>query len=624
MAERVRPYNRLFFGLSFLAILCLGPRDDMLHRIGPFELDEDGRSLTLRGAAQKIQPRVFDLLAYLVRNAGRVVPKDELMDALWPDLTVTEASLQRAVSLARSALATGGLENTIRSYVRHGYRFGIDDPGLGLDAPNDVTEDADVAAARRLALERDWAGAAARFDQISQTGELEPADLDLWALSVECRGRPVEAIPMLARAVTAHIAAGQSARAARAAVTLAKIQLERGAAAAANGWLERAESLLSDAEDDATRAYLLWMQSRIATIGGRAEAALDLASSAFGLAEQSGDQGLRALTLAYKGFYNLSLGRIDEGSEQQNHAAAIALSSQVDPITGSLIYCNILWSCRTFADWPRAMQWSEGFESWCAASFAESPGACDLHRAEVVGAQRTLGEALALIETALPKLFDEEAFSLGEGYRVRGDIHAMIGNIAAAKADYAMAYSVGWDAEPGNAVLLFESGETDAALAALDRALQGLSWFHLQRRGLLLVNAARIAALGGRSDRATELLAEVEAAPDRWPQPSVRAMIAETRAELCGPDDPKATRLRLLARQLWTRAGIEYHATRVRIDLARTFLEAGDETGAAAEIAAAERSALRIGSRRLREMTADLKPKPDLRPGQRSAAPASS
>ena len=187
----------------------------------------------------------------------------------------------------------------------------------------------------------------------------------------------------------------------------------------------------------------------------------------------------------------------------------------------------------------------------------------------------------------------------------------MIGDVAAAKADYAMAYSVGWDAEPGNAVLLFESGKTDAALAALDRALQGLSWFHLQRRGVLLVNAARIAALGGRVDLAATFLSEVEVTPDRWPQPTIRAMIAEARAALCGPEDRRRPRLRLLARQLWTSAGIEYHATRVRLDLARSFLAAGDATGAAAEIAAAERSANRIGSHRLREMAADLKAKAD-------------
>ncbi|TIN76831.1 winged helix-turn-helix domain-containing protein [Mesorhizobium sp.] len=593
-----------------MVAVSISPRAAMLQNFGPFQLDEEARSLRLRGAAQKIQPRVFDLLAYLVRNAGRVVPKDELMDALWPDLTVTEASLQRAVSLARRALAAGGLANSIRSFVKHGYRFGIDDPLLGQIAPTEASDDLEISAARDLAIQRDWAGAAERFDAISRTRELDPGDLDLWALAVECCGRPVAAIPILSRAVAAHMRIGQLVRAARAAITLAKIHLERGAADAAIGWLERGGQLLTGLSDSGTMGYLLWMKSRLATFGGRPKEALELASKAFELAEQTDDQGLRALTLVYKGFYNLSLGRVNEGSEQQNHAAAIALSSQVDPITGSLVYCNILWSCRTFADWPRARQWSEGFESWCEASFAESPGACGLHRAEIVGAQRTLGEALANIEAAIPKLADEEAWSLGEGYRVRGDIHAMIGDLSQAKSDYAMAYSIGWDAEPGNAVLLFETGDVEAALATLHRALEGLSWFHLQRRGLLLVNAARLAALGGRPELAAGFLAEIDASPERWPQPAVRAMIAETRAALLPADDPQAMQLRLLARQLWTSAGVEYHAARLRIDLARRFFDMGDVSGGTSELAAAERTAARIGSPRLMSMAASLAPAP--------------
>ena len=107
----------------------------MPFAFGPFELNEEARSLSLRGTTQELQPRVFDLLVYFVRHAGRVIPKDELMDALWPDVTVTEASLQRAVSLARRALAAGGLEKAIHSYARHGYRFAIDEPGLGHAEP---------------------------------------------------------------------------------------------------------------------------------------------------------------------------------------------------------------------------------------------------------------------------------------------------------------------------------------------------------------------------------------------------------------------------------------------------------------------------------------------------------
>jgi DNA-binding winged helix-turn-helix (wHTH) protein/tetratricopeptide (TPR) repeat protein len=587
------------------------------HRFGDFVLDEEARSLTLRGQVVPVQPLVLDLLAYLVRNAGRVVPKDELMDALWPDVNVTEASLQRAISLARRALAAGGLETAIRSYTRHGYRFGID-PGLGQAEPAEPAGDEDLATARKLAQARDWPGAAAIFARLAEAGTLSPADIDLWALAVECQGRPVAAVPVLTRAVTAHVEAGQPGLAARAAITLARIQADRGAGEVATGWLERAESLLAECDDCWARAYLLWMRARAAAFEGRHEDALDLAAASCRLAETCSDPGMKALTLAYMGFYNLSLGRVAEGSRQQNHAAAIALSSRVDPITGSEIYCNILWSCRMYADWSRARQWFEGFESWCESSFAKTPGACDLHRAEVAGAQRTLGEALAAIEASLPKLSDEESWSIGDGYRVRGDIHAMIGNLAAARADYEAAYAVGWDAEPGNAVLLFESGNVDGALAALDRALEGQSWFHVQRRGLLLVNAARIAALGGRPERATELLAEIEAKPERWSQPAVRALITETRAALCGPDDPETIRLLLLARQLWTSAGVDYQAARVRLQLARAFVAAGDVTGADAEMAAAVRTASRIGSRRILDAAA-LQPSPISRP-ERSLA----
>ncbi len=209
----------------------------LLHRFGPFELDEDARLLTLHGRPQDIQPLVFNLLAYLVLNGGRVVPKAELMDVLWPDLNVTEASLQRAVSLARRALAAGGLERAIRSFVRHGYRFGID-PDLRRTEPAAPAADADLEKARQRARARDWASACASFERIPPEA-LGLDDLELWSSAVECSGRPVDATPILARAVPANIEAGEPTRAARAAVNLAKIELERGAAAAASGWLGR-------------------------------------------------------------------------------------------------------------------------------------------------------------------------------------------------------------------------------------------------------------------------------------------------------------------------------------------------------------------------------------------------
>jgi len=576
----------------------------MLHRFGCFELNEGARSLTLRGAAQKIQPRVFGLLVYLVRNAGRVVPKDELMDALWPNLMVTEASLQRAVSLARAALAAGGLEQAIRSYVRHGYRFAIDEPSLAVAVPSFDASESNRARALELARAKDWHGAAIVFERLDAEGQLRAADIEVWALAVECQGRPAAAIPVLTRALAAHVAESKPNLAARVAVTIAKLEFERSAPAAASGWMARAEALLGDIDDLRTSAYLLWMKARQAIFAGTAAEALELALQSHRAAIGCGDSGLVALTLVYMGFYNITLGHIQEGVSQQNHAAAIALSSNVDPVLGSLVYCNILWSCRTYPDWSRARQWSEGFDSWCAASYAVVPGTCDLHRAEILGAQRDLNGALVAIDQALPKLFEEESWSVGDGYRVRGDVHAMIGNLDAARKDYAAAYAAGWDAEPGNAVLLAETGKVDMALAALDSALEGASWYHVQRRGILLAHKVRIAAMGGHRDIAAKLLDELTEQSVRWTQPAVHALMNEARYLLT--TGTEAMPFLVLARQLWASSGIEYHEARVRLELARLQAEAGNGAAAQVEIAAAERIANRIGSKRLLKLAADL------------------
>ena len=63
------------------------------------------------------------MLVYLVRSRERVVSKDELLDALWPGVTVTDNSLQRAVSTLRGVLREGGMEDAIRNFPRAGYRF---------------------------------------------------------------------------------------------------------------------------------------------------------------------------------------------------------------------------------------------------------------------------------------------------------------------------------------------------------------------------------------------------------------------------------------------------------------------------------------------------------------------
>jgi tetratricopeptide (TPR) repeat protein len=101
----------------------------MTLSFGPFVLDEDARELLRDGQPVSLQPRALELLFYLARNRGRTVGKNELLDTLWPDVTVSDASIERAVSLVRSELRKGGCKNAIQTRPRLGYRFVLHETG---------------------------------------------------------------------------------------------------------------------------------------------------------------------------------------------------------------------------------------------------------------------------------------------------------------------------------------------------------------------------------------------------------------------------------------------------------------------------------------------------------------
>jgi adenylate cyclase len=89
----------------------------------------------LRAADREIALRrkSFALLRYLAENADRVVAKEELLKAIWPDnITVSDESLTHCVSEVRQALGDSG-QAIIRTVPRRGYRFAV--PVTRLAAP---------------------------------------------------------------------------------------------------------------------------------------------------------------------------------------------------------------------------------------------------------------------------------------------------------------------------------------------------------------------------------------------------------------------------------------------------------------------------------------------------------
>ncbi|HKU27110.1 MAG TPA: tetratricopeptide repeat protein [Candidatus Sulfotelmatobacter sp.] len=133
------------------------------YRFADFTLDRERASLTRLGVEIKLRPKVYDALAYLIQNKGRIVPKKELIHALWPDAFVTDDSLVQCMVELRRALDDRSQE-LLKTVPRRGYIFAAD------VAPCSVSPDASPEE-RRIAL--DHSLPIARTPLIGREEELE-------------------------------------------------------------------------------------------------------------------------------------------------------------------------------------------------------------------------------------------------------------------------------------------------------------------------------------------------------------------------------------------------------------------------------------------------------------------
>lgn len=115
----------------------------MVLAFGDHRLDIGRRELRRHGELVELEPKAFDLLAFLVLNRERVVSKDDLIDVVWGGRIVSESALTTRINAVRRSLGDDGVRQwLIRTFLRKGIRF------IG-----EVTELADETACDRVAPE---------------------------------------------------------------------------------------------------------------------------------------------------------------------------------------------------------------------------------------------------------------------------------------------------------------------------------------------------------------------------------------------------------------------------------------------------------------------------------------
>jgi pimeloyl-ACP methyl ester carboxylesterase/DNA-binding winged helix-turn-helix (wHTH) protein len=95
----------------------------VLYLFEKFALDDERRELRGDGIVS-VEPQVFDLLVYLIKNRNRVVSKDDLIASVWDGRIVSDSTLDSRVNAARKALNDDGKQQRlIRTMARKGIRF---------------------------------------------------------------------------------------------------------------------------------------------------------------------------------------------------------------------------------------------------------------------------------------------------------------------------------------------------------------------------------------------------------------------------------------------------------------------------------------------------------------------
>jgi class 3 adenylate cyclase len=460
-----------------------------------------------------------------------------------------------------------------------------------------------LAAAREAASRHAWREAYAAYASLDRQ-DLAADDLERYADAAWLTGRLDEAINLRERSHAAFASAGEKLRAARVALILSWDHSNRGAFSVSHGWFANAERLLEGEPESAEHGVVALTRAVNAMFAeGDLPAALADFDRAFELARRFGDRDTQMLALSGKGRALVKSGEIERGLTLLDEATATAVTGELNPYSTGLVYCITISSCQDLGDYRRAAEWTEAANRWCdKLDVSGFPGACRIHRAEIMRLRGELHDAEKVAQAACEELGDFDRYITAGGYYEVGEIRRRLGDFAAAEEAYAKANELGSDPQPGLALLRFAEGKLGAAVAGITRTLQDVDdpLSRLKR----LPAQVEIAVAAGDLKTARTATAELERIVDsykiggrRAPAFDATVNVASGRIALADGDADGAVACLRAARDEWRQVGAPYETAQARMLLGVAFRRQGDEHAATAELEAALATVERLGAK---------------------------
>lgn len=96
----------------------------MSFHFNDVEIDTKQYRITRAGHTVSVEPKVFDIIVYLIENRNRLVSRDELFEKIWDARAVSDTTLSNHIKSARKALGDDGeQQHTIKTVRGRGYQF---------------------------------------------------------------------------------------------------------------------------------------------------------------------------------------------------------------------------------------------------------------------------------------------------------------------------------------------------------------------------------------------------------------------------------------------------------------------------------------------------------------------
>lgn len=425
-----------------------------------------------------------------------------------------------------------------------------------------------------------------------QSGRLAGGDaLEAFAQAAYMSGHEDAYIDLMSRAFDAFLGNGKPLRAARAAFWIGLTLMFRTDHGRGGGWLARAAHLIDAQGGDCLEAgYIMLPPIERDLASGNNQAAERAALEAQAIGERFDDADLSEIARHLVGRARLERGDVQAGISALDETMIATTEGRLSPIVTGLLYCSVIEACQRHQIFRRAGEWTAALSSWCARQpeLVAFTGRCLIHRSEILLFEGHWPEAEAEADAAIRRIADGPSeHHAGPAYYQKGELQRLRGDFAAAEESYRNATALGFDPQPGLALLRLRQGRIALADAAIRRALAAAGNPILRMR--LLGPAAEIALAAGDPEAAENLCRELREVAGTYSTSAIDATVAETSGDLhfASSEAEAALRAYGAAAGIWRDMRNPLRHARVRLKIAHACLALGDAEGGASQARAA-------------------------------------